>query len=167
MGEVDQGRWHQCKRIAVPSASRSKLVHPLTAQIGCPLSGRSGHGPWCGSDCHGRELPTAVLGRIEILQRSRPCKAVLFFRSEAQEGPSTASRCRTIKVCPKTFWLSCGTLSMRQTVEHREEPVSDTREHSYSYIDWIIWAVVVIAIIGIGGLIVSNLPLLSDSQTHH
>jgi hypothetical protein len=39
----------------------------------------------------------------------------------------------------------------------REELVSDTREPSYSYIDRVIWAVLVIAIIGIGGLIVSNL----------
>jgi hypothetical protein len=47
--------------------------------------------------------------------------------------------------------------------------MSDAREPSYSYIyiDRIIWAVLVIAIIGIGGLVGSNLQLLSDSQTHH
>jgi hypothetical protein len=35
--------------------------------------------------------------------------------------------------------------------------VSDTRDPSYSYIDRVIWAVLVIVIIGIGWLIVSNL----------
>jgi hypothetical protein len=45
--------------------------------------------------------------------------------------------------------------------------MSDTREPSYSYIDRIIWGVLVIAIIGIGGLVGSNLQLLLDSQTHH
>jgi hypothetical protein len=39
----------------------------------------------------------------------------------------------------------------------REERVSDTREPSYPYIDRVIWAVLVIAIIGIGWLIISNL----------
>jgi hypothetical protein len=39
----------------------------------------------------------------------------------------------------------------------REEPVSDTRDPSYSYIDRVIWAVLVIMIIGIGWLIVSSL----------
>jgi hypothetical protein len=50
-----------------------------------------------------------------------------------------------------------------------EERMSDAREPSYSYIyiDRIIWAVLVIAIIGIGGLVGSNLQLLSDSQMHH
>ena len=43
------------------------------------------------------------------------------------------------------------------------EPLSDMRESSYSFIDRIIWAVLVIAIIGIGGLIVSNLQLLLGS----
>jgi hypothetical protein len=43
----------------------------------------------------------------------------------------------------------------------------DTREPCYSYIDRIIWAVLVIMIIGIGGLIGSNLQLLLHSQTHH
>jgi hypothetical protein len=45
--------------------------------------------------------------------------------------------------------------------------MSDTREPSYSYIDRIVWAVLVIAIIGIGGLVGSNLQFLLDSQTHH
>jgi hypothetical protein len=39
----------------------------------------------------------------------------------------------------------------------REEPVSDTQDPSYSYIDRVIWAALVILIIGIGWLIVSSL----------
>ena len=39
----------------------------------------------------------------------------------------------------------------------REEAVSDTRDPSYSYIDRVIWAALVILIIGIGWLLVSSL----------
>lgn len=46
----------------------------------------------------------------------------------------------------------------------REEPVSDTREPSYAYIDRAIWAVLVIAIIGIGGLIVSTYDPTATSR---
>ena len=54
---------------------------------------------------------------------------------------------------PKTFLTSCGKLIMRRT----GGTVSDTGEPSYLFIDRVIWAVLMIAIVGIGVLIVSNL----------
>jgi hypothetical protein len=38
-----------------------------------------------------------------------------------------------------------------------QEPVSDRRESPHSYIDRVIWVALVIAIMGIGWLVVSNL----------
>jgi hypothetical protein len=79
----------------------------------------------------------------------------MIVRSQAQEVPNTAI------------------VEIKRAYSHKymcglgEEPLSDMREPSYSFIDRIIWAVLVIAIIGIGALIVSNLPLLLGLQTHH
>ena len=78
---------------------------------------------------------------------------VLSFRSQAREVPKHRVSKR-LKVCPQRL---SGLATAGRACGKREEPVDDTREPSYSNIDRVIWAVVVIGIVGIGWLIVSNL----------
>ena len=94
--------------------------------------------------------------RTEIPQRGRA--VTVYYRSVPSAGGAEyRESLRSKRAYSHKYMCGLG----------EEEPLSDMRERSYSFIDWIIWAVLVIAIIWIGWLIVSNLPLLLGLQTHH